>query len=85
MKLENLFASMDLDSDNRRKDRANILLSVSFNSGAGAAAALAMSIDNRTGDSKSYLLTPAGGSALGVQKVTAVAPKPSARRRAVRP
>jgi len=61
VRMETLFAAMGLDSNERRKDRANVLCVVTPKSGTSLISALAVSIDNRTGDSQTWLLTPTGG------------------------
>lgn len=85
LKLDDVFAALDLNNDLRGKDRANMLLSVSFLSGGGGAIAVAMSIDRRTGDGRSFLLTPAGSSSLAHVRMPTVAGAKPPRRRAVRP
>jgi hypothetical protein len=83
-RLDNLFAALDLANVNRLKDRTNMLLSVVYKSGHGAATAMAFFIDNRTGDSKSYILSPVAGSIPNIHLATVVAPPATGRRRAVR-
>lgn len=87
---DTLFSALGLDSDLRRKDRANVQCVVTAKSGEGLAAAVLMTTDNRSGDTKSILLVPAGGvPATGVQRtpplVTTEPPPPTqspGRRRA---
>ena len=89
-RLSTIFAAMDLDTDDRRKDRTNVQVVVVPDSGDGIVVAVAQAVDNRTGDTTSRLLTPSGGVLpTGVSKVTArvpgQAPASSTRRRAVGP
>lgn len=77
------FAALGLDTDTRRKHQTNVLLSGAMRSGGGIAAATAMAIDNRTGDSRSFVLSPAGTTAPTVERVSAPTPVTApARRRA---
>ena len=60
--LSTVFYELGLDSAERRKDRTNVQCVVTATSGAGLASAVITTIDNRTGDTKNVLLTPAGSS-----------------------
>jgi hypothetical protein len=84
-RLSTIFSYMDLDTDQRRKDRTNVQVVVAPLSGNGTVLAVALGTDNRTGDSAAFLLTPSGGvPATGVAKPTSQAPPaPVGRRRAV--
>jgi hypothetical protein len=83
VRLAPIFKAMDLDADNRRKDRTNVQVLVYPTSGSGSIVAVATGTDVVTGDVLSFLLTPSGGVlASGGGKVTAV--PPPARRRGVR-
>jgi hypothetical protein len=85
LKMDNVFAALDLDNDMRRKDRANMMLSVVSTSGGGVAAAVALSSDNTTGDGRSYVLRPSSGGPVNLQKATVVqSPPPTRRTRAVK-
>lgn len=59
--LTSVFSELGLDSDERRKDRTNVLVVVHAKSGEGLVAAIAMQVDNRTGDTQVFQLTPSGG------------------------
>ena len=61
VQLSDVFAALDLDSDQRRKDRTNVQCVVTAMSGTGLVSAVVTTIDNKTGDTKNALLTPAGG------------------------
>lgn len=85
LKLDTVFSAMDLDTEDRRKDRTNVLVAVTSSGGDGVVAASAISIDNRTGETRSFVLSPSNGPAGGVQKATLTSPTPSVpRRRPVR-
>lgn len=86
-RLETVFAALNLDTTERRKDRTNVLCVVTPKSGGGMVAAVAESVDNRTRDVRKYVLSPNGGLPASVSLVTAVNPPtspPAGRRRAVR-
>ncbi len=60
--LSTVFRELGLDSEERRKDRTNVLCVVTADEGAqGLVSAVVTKIDNKTGDTKNLLLTPAGG------------------------
>ncbi len=61
--LSTVFRDLGLDSTLRRKDRTNVLCVVTATSGNGLAAAVVTTIDNRTGDTRTALLSPSGGVA----------------------
>jgi hypothetical protein len=65
--LSTVFASLDLDSEDRRKDRVQVLCvvtpSLEAGAGDGLVTAVVTTIDNRTGDTRNILMTPAGGVA----------------------
>ncbi|MBL8115228.1 MAG: hypothetical protein JNK60_20265, partial [Acidobacteria bacterium] len=50
------------DSEERRKDRTNVLCVVTGTSGEGQAAAVMTTIDNQTGDTRNLLLTGSGAT-----------------------
>jgi hypothetical protein len=82
LRLDTLFTALGLDSEERRKDRANVLAVVTPKSSRGLVSAMLMTVDNRTGETKNTLLVPAGGvPATGVQRATAPGPAPSTGRR----
>ena len=71
----------------RSKDRANLLLSVTYADGEAAVAAIARSLDRLSLTSRAFALAPAGRAPLDVSKVSVVAPESEAgpvRRRAAR-
>jgi sugar lactone lactonase YvrE len=72
VKLDPLFRELGLDSEERRKDRANILVMVVAKSGSALVAAIAVATDNQTGISKTYQLTPSSG--LPGSDISTVAP-----------
>jgi len=83
-RLSTIFSYMDLDTDERRKDRTNVQVVIAPLSGNGTVLAVALGTDNRTGDTAVFLLTPTGGvPATGVSKPISQAPAPPTRRRAV--
>ncbi|HET7711752.1 MAG TPA: hypothetical protein VFL80_07455, partial [Thermoanaerobaculia bacterium] len=87
--LDTVFAELGLDAADRRKDRTNVQVVVTAVSGGARVAASAVSIDNRTGDTKLHSLAPSAGSgSTGTTLVTAVPPPPPTaqpgRRRATR-
>jgi hypothetical protein len=62
LQLSTVFRALGLESEERRKDRTNVLVSVTAAPGAeGLVSAVVTRIDNRTGDTRNLLLTPAGG------------------------
>ena len=83
--LETIFAAMDLDSPQRRKDRTNVLCVVTAQSGGASVSAMAVGIDQVSGDAKTYAFKPSGGlPASGVSLATVAEPAPQSRRRAAR-
>ena len=66
LQLSTVFSDLGLDSDDRRKDRTNVLCTVSATSGDGLAAAVVTTIDNRTGDTRNVPLAPASSGSPGV-------------------
>jgi hypothetical protein len=83
-RLSTIFSYMDLDTDQRRKDRTNVQVVIAPLSGNGTVLAVALGTDNSTGDSAAFLLTPSGGvPATGVTKPTSQAPVTTGRHRAV--
>jgi hypothetical protein len=93
VRLDTVFAALGLDSDDRRKDRTNVLCAISADSGNALVSAVGVAIDNQTGDTRNFVFSPTGGvPSTGVLRITTVTavvpttPPPSAgRRRAVRP
>lgn len=84
LRLDTVFSALGLDSDERRKDRTNVLCAVVGKSGNALVSGTVISVDNRTGETKAHLLTPVGGlPATGVSKAT-LTPAKSPRRRPVR-
>lgn len=83
VRLESLFGALGLESEERKKDRTNVLVVVAPKSARGLISALVTTIDNRTGETKNSLLVPNGGiPATGLQRV--VTAPPPARRRPIR-
>lgn len=85
--LDTIFSELGLDETDRRKDRTNVLVVVTAVAGNARVSAMAVSIDNQTGDTKTFTLTPAVGSATpSVTLVKANLPPsgPPGRHRAVR-
>jgi len=69
--LDTIFSQLGLDAPDRRKDRTNVEIVVTATSGSARIAATAIAIDNRSGDTKTFALTPAVGSGTpNVQFVT---------------
>jgi len=62
LKLDTIFSAVGLDSPDRRKDRTNVELVVTATAGSARVAASAVSIDNKTGDTKMFALAPVVGS-----------------------
>ncbi|MBL8113015.1 MAG: hypothetical protein JNK60_09035, partial [Acidobacteria bacterium] len=62
VQLSTVFAGLGLDSEERRKDRTNVLCVVTGTSGEGQAAAVMTTIDNQTGDTRNLLLTGSGAT-----------------------
>ena len=84
LSLDTVFAELGLDSDSRRKDRTNVLLTVTARSGNARIAASAVSTDNVSGDVKVFALQPATGSGSpNTSLVSPVQAPPAPRRRAV--
>jgi sugar lactone lactonase YvrE len=87
MTLDTVFAALGLDAADRKKDRTNVGVTVIATSGSARVTADVISVDNRTGDTKVFPLTPSVGSATsGGINFTAV-PPPSqggGKRRAVK-
>lgn len=88
LQLDTVFNALGLDADDRRKDRTNVEVVVTAIAGNARVAAMAVSIDNVTGDTKTYALTPIVGS--GPPSITRTAtivpptPPEPVRRRSVR-
>jgi sugar lactone lactonase YvrE len=60
--LSTVFKELGLDSEERRKDRTNVLCVITADeTSQGLVSAVVTKIDNKTGDTKNLLLTPAGG------------------------
>ena len=89
LQLDTVFSALDLDAPDRRKDRTNVEVVVTAIAGNARVAAMAVSIDNATGDTKTYPLAPIIGSGPPsvTRAVAIVPPTPAspARRRSVRP
>ena len=62
LQLDTVFNALGLDADDRRKDRTNVEVVVTAIAGNARVAAMVVSIDNVTGDTKTYPLTPIVGS-----------------------
>ncbi len=95
LRLETVFSALGLDTDNRRKDRTNVLCMVVADGGSALISAVGAATDNRTGDTRHITFSPTGGvPSTGVLRLNLVAPVLSApspppssggRRRAVHP
>jgi sugar lactone lactonase YvrE len=86
--LDTVFSALGLDAADRRKERTNVQVVVTALSGTARVAAFAVSIDNQSGDTKTFALTPVVGSgapniAFTAPLPTTQPPPPSQRRRAV--
>ena len=66
VQLSTVFAELGLDSEERRKDRTNVLCTVRAMAGVGMASGIVTTIDNRTGDTRNLALAPSGAGAGGV-------------------
>jgi hypothetical protein len=62
MKLDTVFASLGLDGADRQKDRTNVEVVVTATAGSARVAASVVSVDNQSGDTKVYGLSPMVGS-----------------------
>ena len=89
LQLDTVFNALGLDADDRRKDRTNVEVVVTAIAGNARVAAMAVSIDNATGDTKTYPLAPIVGSGPpSVTRAVAIVPPTPAsppRKRAVKP
>lgn len=87
--LDTVFGELGLESADRKKDRTNVQVVVTAIGGAARIGAMAVSVDNQTGDARTFALAPSVGSATpSVSLVAAVAPPPATsatKRRAVKP
>ena len=72
LKLDTVFGALGLDAPERKKDRTNVQVVVTATGGTARVAATAVSIDNKTGDTKMVSLAPSIGS--GNPNVTFTAP-----------
>jgi hypothetical protein len=88
LQLDTIFNALGLDAADRRKDRTNVEVVVTAIAGNARVAAMAVSIDNSTGDTKTYALTPIVGSGPpSVNRTAAIVPPTPAspqRKRAAR-
>jgi len=88
LKLDTVFASLGLDAPERKKDRTNVQVVVTATGGTARVAATAVSIDNKTGDTKMVSLAPSIGSGNPNVNFTAPvipqSPPPPTRHRGVR-
>ncbi|MEO8036713.1 MAG: hypothetical protein ABI837_19920, partial [Acidobacteriota bacterium] len=88
MQMDTVFNSLGLDTADRRKDRTNVEVVVTATGGSARIAAMAVSVDNTTGDTKTFPLAPVVGSGTTsgskVAVVTPQAPPTPARRRAAK-
>jgi sugar lactone lactonase YvrE len=86
LQLDTIFSALGLDAADRRKDRTNVEVVVTAIAGTARVAAMAVSIDNSTGDTKTFALTPIVGSGPpSVNRTAAIVPPTPAspeRRRA---
>jgi hypothetical protein len=70
--LDTVFNELGLEAADRRKDRTNVQVVVTAVGGAARLSAIAVSIDNQTGDTKTFALVPSVGSA--TPSISLVAP-----------
>ncbi len=63
--LSSVFRVLGLQTEERRKDRTNVLCVVTARAGPGLVSAVVSTIDNKTGDLRHTLLTPNGGVSSG--------------------
>jgi len=87
MTLDTVFAALGLEAADRKKDRTNVGVAVIATAGSARVTVSAISVDNRTGDTKVFPLTPSVGSATaGGVSFSAVPPATPVpvKRRAVR-
>jgi hypothetical protein len=88
LKLDTIFDNLGLAAADRKKDRTNVEVVVTANSGSARVAATAVSVDNKTGDTKMVALVPAVGSGNPnvsfTAPVTSQSPPGQPRRRGVR-
>lgn len=86
--LDTVFSALGLDQPERRKDRTNVQVVVTATSGGARVSAVAVSVDNQSGDTKTFALTPAVGSGSPnvnfAVPVTTPQPSTPARRRATK-
>jgi hypothetical protein len=81
LKLDTVFGALGLDAPDRRKDRTNVEVVVIATGGSARVAASAVSIDNVSGDTKVFALTPVVGSGnANIQFATPVLTGPPAYR-----
>jgi sugar lactone lactonase YvrE len=77
LQLDTVFGALGLDAADRRKDRTNVEVVVTALGGTARVAAMAVSIDNATGDTKTFPLAPTVGSGTSSgSKVVAIVPQP---------
>jgi hypothetical protein len=62
VQLSTVFRELGLDTEEKRKDRTNVLCVVRPLSGEGLVSAVVTTIDNRTGDTRNAALLPSGGT-----------------------
>jgi len=88
LKLDTIFDNLGLASADRKKDRTNVEVVVTASSGSARVAATAVSVDNKTGDTKMVALVPAVGSGNAnvsfTSPVVPQSPPAQPRRRGVR-
>lgn len=71
--LDNVFAQLGLQNEQRLKDRLNVQCAVESVSGSGVIAAVMLTIDNATGDAKFNVLVPAGAvETTGLRNVNSI-------------
>jgi sugar lactone lactonase YvrE len=88
--LDTIFGELGLEQADRKKDRTNVQVVVTAIGGTARVSAMAVLVDNKTGDAKTFALAPSVGSAVpSVNLVKAVnpgdtPPPPPGRRRTVK-
>ncbi len=76
LRLDTVFSELGLESASRSKDRVNVQCVVTVESGSGRVVALGLTVDNETGDVRTRVFEPAGGSTASASRIVIV-PVPS--------
>jgi hypothetical protein len=78
LQLDTVFGELGLDATARKKDRTNVQVVVTAVGGTARVAAMAISVDNQTGDAKTFALAPSVGSATPSVTLVNAVPPPAA-------